>query len=212
MTLHVPSCERVGEGGRRWPSSPDLVEILHGLPVPCTKALRCLGEAGVTVAAMTEPEPLRAARVAFRGTSHMFDFDPDGEPAFVALAHDLNGEPADLVAFRGGRIACHFGRAVALGQEQLPFGNTPPPIAIHRSPIGWLRDGRTGLVVIHPARLADLLVEFGVSVVSEDGKHTGELRKLLARPQPTIVRPSAIKQNNIAPLPQPASQEGIPRD
>lgn len=191
MTLHVPSVEMEGEGGRAWPSSLDLVEMLHGLPTPSTKALHGLREAGVEDGALIEPEPLRAARVAFRSTSNMFDFDPDGEPAFVVLARDINDELADLVAFRGDRIACHFGQVCALGEEQLPFGQgCDPPLAIHRNPIGWLKSGRSGLVVIEPARLADLLVEFGVSVTSEDGRHTGELRRLLARPQPTIIRPS----------------------
>ena len=80
-------------------------------------------------------------------------------------------------------------RAVfGLGSDQVGvdgFGTTGLPIPVHRDPIGWLCNGRRGLVVVDwsmaPFALGGLLLE------AEDAEHRRDLLRRLTPTPPTIV-------------------------
>jgi hypothetical protein len=59
---------------------------------------------------------------------------------------------------------------------------------VHRTPLGWLRAGREGVVVVEARRAAQLLRDFG-PLAGEDEAHGRELRELFRRQEPRIYVP-----------------------
>jgi hypothetical protein len=110
-------------------------------------------------------------------------------PAFIVPITTSRGPWIDLVAWNPSteRLATWLGRAFALGEESL----SPPhlePIAIFRTPLGWLRSERHGIVIVQP-HLAWSRLD-AVPVFGEDAEHERYLvRNLSRRFKPKIVPP-----------------------
>ena len=113
---------------------------------------------GITIGAIARPWAVRAGRVMFNRHDHRYRPNPIGEFVLIfgvladlsSTMGDLNA--ADLVAWapRSGRIGTRLGRAFALGEEQIGIdglGTTGLPAPVHRTPLGWLRADRRGVVI-----------------------------------------------------------------
>lgn len=140
---------------------------------------------------------------AVMGGTVIFDNDPNryrplvtGDKAliFVVLdkpyteAAELN--PIDMVAWspRSRLIGTRLGVAFAVGEEQIGIdglGTTGLPIPVHRSPLGWLRANRHGIVVADWEHAAYALR--GLLLSAEDEPHRRELQQRLGVMQPTII-------------------------
>jgi hypothetical protein len=140
---------------------------------------------GVTVDALTKPLAVLAARVVFQPNG---TYSPNniGEFAHIVPALDIDGL-ADVVAWapKSGRIAPRLGIASMLGEEQAARASgASKPLLVWRNPVGWLRAGRRGVVILDPegaaVRLADL------SIMAEDEAHARHLRAILKVPPPRI--------------------------
>jgi hypothetical protein len=70
---------------------------------------------GVSPSAITEPWPIRSARVEFDDL-HGFDFNPEGSRALIFRAED-RGEEKDLIAWESstGKLASRHGNTFCLG-------------------------------------------------------------------------------------------------
>jgi len=148
---------------------------------------------GVPISAMIEPDPILHARIAMQ--AGFFDQvlpEEAGADAFVFLARDRDDQPADLVAWRprAGAIARWCGRAALLGEDAVygPRLAAEGALPIFSSPLGWLKAGRHGVVILDHHRAASFLEGLG-PYQAEDEAHRAELRRLLTKPAPRILVP-----------------------
>jgi hypothetical protein len=146
---------------------------------------------GVTSEALAEPELPRRAQVVFRPDAPLFDFaenGDDGAEAPIFITRDDAGEPADPVAWscRLGKVAAHFGAVAVLGADDIlaPRLSAKAALPVHRTPLGWLRAGRAGIVILAECA-AVALRDFG-PFAAEDEAHGRELRRLFRRREPRI--------------------------
>jgi hypothetical protein len=109
------------------------------------------------------PELPACATVVFDRKRPQFDFaeevgDQGAISAFLFLARDEDGEPADLVAWAPSvnRLAAWFGAVALLGAEDLwaPRLTKERALPVFEAPLGWLRAGREGVVVISRSPLS----------------------------------------------------------
>src|SRR3954447_5089751 len=71
------------------------------------------------------------------------------EPAFVVIARNEFGEPADLVAWRGDRLASWAARVSMLGANNLFAPRLlSDALLVEPDVLSWLRSGRRGVVII----------------------------------------------------------------
>jgi hypothetical protein len=179
------------------------VESLHKrLAPPPLDVIRRLRAEGVSPDALAEPELPALADVVFHDARPFFDFveetgDEGAVPAIVFLARDEEGEPADLVAWapQEQRLAAWFGASPLLGAEYLwaPRLTKEQALAVFESPLGWLRAGREGVVVIDPRRAAPLLRR-AEPLVAESIDHGQRLRRrLTVRPPRVYVAKSKLR-------------------
>ncbi len=149
---------------------------------------------GVGAPALIWPHLPARAFVAFDRRRPLFDFaadagDEGAASAFVFLALDEEGETADLVAWapQENRLAAWFGASPLLGAENLwaPRLTKERALAVFESPLGWLRAGREGVVVIDPQRAAPLL-RHAEPLVAESIDHGQRLRRRLAARPPRV--------------------------
>jgi hypothetical protein len=151
---------------------------------------------GVPSSALVYPELPHYASVIFHTDQALFDFAEDGSDggceALVFLARDNTGQPADLVAWscRLRKLAAHFDSVSTLGADDLLAPRLTPELAlpIHRSPLGWLKAGREGVVLLAPDRAVIELRDFGPFAV-EDVEHGKQLRQLFRSGEPQIFVP-----------------------
>ena len=161
MTLHlknpVPSWED-GNGARLgcgWEDhdSRSLANLHLSLGTPNHKELSWLNERGVGPDDLINPWPIGACNVRFeRGT---FTPDPDGERALTILLLDFGHDAVDIAAWapRSGRIASYYGSAFAINEPAIFNPVTymcDGALHVHETPLEWLREGRTGIVIIEP--------------------------------------------------------------
>lgn len=157
--------------------------------------------------------PLRAAAVGGPGAAlglalapitvtsrGFYQPDPDGGPAFLVPARVdsaitpeaadpvqaiRHGEIVDLVAFSAAfpnRWALRTGAALWLGAVE-PQYLMPNPVPIWRTPLHWLGNDCSGLVLLSRDRRERYRVLSTLdAIVAEDEQHAEELRQLLARP------------------------------
>jgi hypothetical protein len=121
-----------------------------GLP---TKAqIGWLLDHGISVETL-EAEPCSIAATTVRFEGRFFIPDPDGEKALIFRATDRD-EVIDLIAWspRTDQLGSFLGLAFCLGdQDQL---HNPASwfagggLNIYRSPLGWLRGNRRGIVIV----------------------------------------------------------------
>ncbi len=99
-----------------------------------------------------------------------------------------SGELIDLVAWRDDRmdtIATRAGTASWLGAIE-PQYLAPAPVSVWRHPLGWLRAGCRGLVLLtrDPVEAWLTLADCRGGIIAEDEAHARELRRALERPWP----------------------------
>ncbi len=106
--------------------------------------------------------------------------------AFILIAADEFGEPADLIAWRpGGRPSTWLGRAGLVGAEMIYAPRWGAPLSVFDTVLDWLRAGRDGVVIVDPARAASLLREAGRLQVSTHAQRR-RLEQLMTVPPPRI--------------------------
>ena len=125
---------------------------------------------------------------SFDGAGY-FDFDPDGEACLVFEILDEDAATTiDLCAFAVAtpqRFGTAMGNAPALGLTNITnaaswaFGTVMP---IHRTPLGWLRDGGRGVVILDHRHAPAALGRALGKLLAEDEAHALSLRGALCRP------------------------------
>jgi hypothetical protein len=77
----------------------------------------------------------------------------------VFPAPDDLGQLLDLAAWDpdSGRLALLLGRVAMLGQDNLYGWRLGEPLAMHETPLEWLKANREGVFVIDPQRASPLL-------------------------------------------------------
>ena len=157
---------------------------------------------GVGAPALIWPHLPARASVVFDCRRRLFDFaedtsDEGAASAFVFLSLDEEGEPADLVAWapQEQRLAAWFGASPLLGAENLwaPRLTKERALSVFESPLGWLRAGREGVVVIDKRRSAPLL-RLAEPLIAESIDHGQRLRRRLTlRPPRVYVAKSQLR-------------------
>jgi hypothetical protein len=144
---------------------------------------------GVDIMTLALPWPVLGDRVIFH-EGESFDFARDANDGEIVSAFTLGvlgiGGLVDLVAWEpaGGRTALWLRRGFALGEQQIfrhQLDNEPLPV--WRSPLGWLRAARMGLVILRP-EVAHIWLAEVPSILAEDADHVSGLERLLRPPQP----------------------------
>jgi hypothetical protein len=128
-----------------------------------------------------DPWPVLADRVVFEGDFFQFadDIGEKGEPVFTFVVISTAGF-TDIVAWhpRTSRLADWFGHGFALGERQIHNTNPLiPGLPVFRSPIGWLRAGRRGIVIVREDFTKVVLQSVPLLVV-EDDQHRRDLQRL----------------------------------
>jgi hypothetical protein len=136
----------------------------------------------------SDPMSVRSATVLLDGRGH-YSYNAIGEFAYI-LPVVARSTIIDHVAWvpSTGQLASHDGNGAMLGEGQLGrdgLGTTGRAIRVHRTPLGWLRAGRQGLVIVNACEAAHRLS--GVTLRAEDEAHLEELADLLRLPSPTIL-------------------------
>lgn len=142
---------------------------------------------GISTNDIFVPWPVRETEVSFDGG--YFDADPDGRPAAILGVID-GGRLVDLAAWdvETDKMGTWLGQGFALGQEQILSAATwflDGSLTIHRSPLGWLRNGRLGIVILDPAQ-AWFRFRDAPRLICEDETHGEEVEKLLEPPRPRV--------------------------
>jgi hypothetical protein len=171
--------------------------------VLCQAEIDRFASAGVSASALFTPSALRVQQVVFR-TDEIFDFVPDApDEESVALITILVlgvGGTIDIVSWdpRTDRLGLWLGRAFALGETELWAPRLGREVvSIWRSPWGWLRSGRQGVVILRP-HAAPFYFDHVPEVLAEDLEHGEELEKILrpSRPRTKILLPSQTTQRS----------------
>jgi hypothetical protein len=169
---------------------------------PALDTGRWLRSQGVDIArALNIAGPIIEHSIAvFDGAA--FDFAaPDDPHAVRAVVHVVHGDdaetPVDLVAWTRAhpdRALLCLGAGVALGVDQIANPESyfaGKPLQIHRTPLGWLRAGCAGIVILGADGVVDRLDRLPprsetYKLVAEDLDHGRELRRLLAPLRPRV--------------------------
>jgi len=144
---------------------------------------------------------LKKARVVLDSSGRRFEFErfsrfhTDADAAFIVLALDRDGEPADLVAWRAepsGFLALWLGQVGLLGEENLDGARFGEPLTVHPDPMSWLRCGREGVVVVDAIRAGPLLRQTGEMVV-DSHRERNRLNAIMRVDLPKIIVRSHIR-------------------
>jgi hypothetical protein len=177
-------------------ASDDVERRCRSLPELTWQTFSWFLAKGAPSAALVYPEMTRRSRVSYHRESPFFDFvEDDGEDeenAIVFLAREGGGRAGDLIAWtpRSGRLAAHWGPVSVLGTDDIltPRLTCEGALLVHRTPLGWLRAGRQGVVVVEARGAALVLRDFG-PLAGEDEAHGRELRQLFRQTEPKIYVP-----------------------
>ena len=151
---------------------------------------------GISIAAIAAPWAVRCGHVLFETDGHRYRPNPIGEFALVfGVLADLSNTMGDLNALdivawapKSGRIGTRLGRAFALGEDQIGvdgMGTTGLPLVVHRTPLGWLKANRRGIVVAD-WEIAGVALR-GMILEAKNDAHRRELVSKLTAAPPTIV-------------------------
>ena len=177
---------------RTW-AAESAEDLFENLPVISWHAFSWLLRKGVPAPTLVSQLP-RRARVEFHPEQPFFDFadDEGGTDALVFLAKDEAGHPADLVAWSTSpqRLAVHLGAAGILGEESMlrPRLSAKDALPVHRGPLGWLRAGCFGIIIVDTARAPILLRDFG-PFATENVEHGCQLREMFRARTTTVLVP-----------------------
>jgi len=162
----------------------------HALPYPTREMLAELRAAGVTNDTLADPRCFVKAGVVEPVGSDRFDFAEDGIEVPILACLDAFEEVTDLVAFRPdqpGRVRRYDGRAVFLGEHVVANPATyafDQPLRVYRDPVGWLKAGGHGAVILDTAAAWRRLLDIP-AIAGEDEQHAKELATLRT---PTLCR------------------------
>jgi hypothetical protein len=147
------------------------------------------GELGVRAIDLGTPWPVLAERVVFEGEFFSFADGTEmiGEPAFT-MAIISNAGMIDIAAWDpvAKRISLWTGEGFALGERQIHHPN-PLVRGLHvfGDPVGWLRAGRCGIVIIRTGFARAVLGDVPL-LIAENEQHRAELQDLLGMTGPQI--------------------------
>jgi hypothetical protein len=130
----------------------ELARIQLNWGQPSQRELEWLLRHGVTGDALVKPWPIGATTVLFDG--HTFEPNASGLRAITIAVIDCD-EIIDIAAWqpRSGRLGSWHGVAFCLNQDAVFNPGTywnGGALRVHRSPLGWLKAGREGIVVLRP--------------------------------------------------------------
>jgi hypothetical protein len=109
---------------------------------------------GVPPEALLDPTPVGAANVCFHDDG-TFAASASGTAVLTFRVADVDAVDIDLAAWspRTGELASWYGRAFALGEDQI-FNPASffagAALRIHEDPLAWLCAGREGICIIKP--------------------------------------------------------------
>jgi hypothetical protein len=147
------------------------------------------GELGVRAIDLGRPWPVLVDRVVFGDEYFSFadDIGVIGEPAFT-MAVFSNAGMIDIAAWQPetNRLAMWCGEGFALGERQIHHPN-PLVRGLHvfRTPIGWLRAGRCGIVIVRSSLASAILGDVPL-LIAEDELHRTELQNLMGLAGPDV--------------------------
>jgi hypothetical protein len=162
---------------------------------PCLDLMHWLARSGVNIAnVLNIVGPIAELAVKIQGQRFRFCNANTGDKilAVVHVAVGPDGEtPIDLVAWqrqKPHRIVQAVGAIEALSVEQIlnpASWFAGRPLFVHRTPLGWLRGGCQGIVILDPdgvrCRLQKLPVRSGgYDLAAESPEHGRELRRCLS--------------------------------
>ena len=172
-------------------SVADILEAWSECPHLSQSQIDRLTGAGVSIDALSaDPDDygfaLATDRVAF-DAAHGFCFErharqPDESfaLAYIIIARDEFGEPADLIAWRGDRVASRYARVSMLGANNLFAPRLlSDALLVEPDVLSWLRSGRRGVVIIDAEKARWQLASAGpLQAASVD--HGRALRRALS--------------------------------
>jgi hypothetical protein len=136
-------------------------------------------EFGINALNLGNPWPVLADQVVFEGDFFLFadDVGEKGEPVctFVVIS---NAGFIDIAAWnpRTDRLAVWFGHGFALGERQIHHPNPlMPGLPVFRSPMSWLRGGRSGIVIVRKD-FTKVVLKSVPLLVAEDHQHQRDLQ------------------------------------
>jgi hypothetical protein len=161
---------------------------MHGRSVR-QREINRFGELGVRAIDLGSPWPVLADQVLFDGEFFSFADSTEviGERAFT-MAVFSNAGMIDIAAWQPetNRLAMWCGEGFALGERQI---HHPNPLVrglhIFRTPIGWLRAGRCGIVIVRSSLASAILGDVPL-LIAEDELHRTELQNLVGLAGPDV--------------------------
>jgi hypothetical protein len=189
MTDHNEASEEVADLSSML--SDDIVdEHRRGRPLKSPEIQKLIAR-GVTEAAIDTPYPLRVVEVVFQ-PGGWFEFARHVEGGVTVKAITIPVASAagltDILAWQPETNLCAFwnNNVFALGEEEIWASRlTDARLHVWRSPWGWLRAGRRGLVIVRPQVVCSYL-EYLPTLLAEDIEHGEELERMLTPPRPDI--------------------------
>jgi hypothetical protein len=168
-----------------------------------TKDAEVLLDQGCSRQSLEHPTPLRTGYCAwidaetFAFEQHL-NVELEIERLILILVADLEHCAVDIAAINPltGRVGtwCHRAWAIGEGTTFLPRLTERRVLTVWRNPVGWLRAGRSGVVLLQPRLAAAFLCDAG-PLAAEDRDHGFELRRQLTRPAPHILIPAAMTRS-----------------
>jgi hypothetical protein len=175
-------------------SSEFIIGTFTAQALPSPSEVDMFEREGIAVETLHKPTPIRIGRVVF--TANGFEIEPfyyqeaDGEQAYLFIVADRQGCACDIIAWalESGRVAAWLNRAWALGQETIhrPRLTNHRGLHVWRSPWGWLRASRNGIVPIR-ASAVPFQLDCAGPLIAEDVPHGLELQKMLTPAIPRIL-------------------------
>jgi hypothetical protein len=194
----IPECPTPSDApGCYWPAEEEIrAELLWARFLKQAEIDRFV-ERGVKASALYISGAVVVDQVVFQDNG-LFEFgrntgDMNAQNAFIFEVRGVEGL-TDLAAWDpySSQCALWLGRGFALGESQVWFPTlSGGPLRIWRSPLGWLRAYRDGLVILNPRAAYWYLCDVP-ALAAEDANHRKQISRMLIPPQPRIVvAPSA---------------------
>lgn len=141
---------------------------------------------GVSALTISRPWPISATNVSFGRTS--FGPAPGGTRVITLPVID-GGEVVDIAAWqpKSGRLVLYHGHAFCLGVDEIHNPATflhGGALHVHESPLEWLQEDRTGIVIANPDQTNCYLAN--CPQLSFDNEVTAaRVRRWIEPPKPT---------------------------
>jgi hypothetical protein len=144
---------------------------------------------GVRAIDLGSPWPVLTDRLVFDGEFFSFadDVGMSGVLAFTMVIIS-NAGMIDIAAWhpQTNRLALWFGKGFALGERQIHHPNLlVHGLHVFRTPIGWLRAGRCGIVIVRSSLARAILGDVPL-LIAEDELHRTELQNLMGLAGPDV--------------------------